>query len=123
VLCCWALMLVRIAEYRTGTTWRELRQEMDRMHVGRVEGLRGTLWRRTETRAFPAPLFKALRMSEPPVVFHVDPPNGDRRPVVTRPRSANSPHFFAPHGVAGFYVPTNCRTRVSRVGIDRTEDG
>lgn len=76
VLCWWALMLVRIAEYRTGTTWRELRQEMDRMHVGRFEGLHRTLWRRTETRAAPAQLFKALRMSGPPVVFHVDPRTG-----------------------------------------------
>jgi len=46
------------------------------MHVGRVEGLRGTLWRRTETRAFPAQLFKALRMSEPRWSFTWTPERG-----------------------------------------------
>jgi transposase len=73
VLCWLALMLVRIAEYRTGETWREIREELDRMHLGRFEGEAGTVWRRTETRPEQAALLKALKVAEPPVVLRADP--------------------------------------------------
>nr|WP_067479733.1 hypothetical protein [Nocardia amamiensis] len=36
---CWlALLLVRIAETRTGTTWPAIRRELDRLHIGTFAG-------------------------------------------------------------------------------------
>ena len=35
VILCWlALLLIRVAETKTGDTWRSLRHELDRLHVG-----------------------------------------------------------------------------------------
>ena len=40
VLLCWlALLLIRLAETATGDTWRNLRHELDRMHLGHFAGL------------------------------------------------------------------------------------
>lgn len=73
VLCWLALMLVRIAGYRTGETWAELRKELGRIHVGRFEGEAGTVWRRTARRPAVATLLSALKIAEPPVVFRINP--------------------------------------------------
>jgi len=39
VLLCWlVLLLVRVCEVRCGRTWRQIRQEMDRLQRGGFEG-------------------------------------------------------------------------------------
>lgn len=70
VLLCWlALLLIRVAEYRTGQTWRTLRSQLDRMHVGEFVGPDGRVLQRTETTREQDIIFKALKISEPPRFF------------------------------------------------------
>jgi hypothetical protein len=43
VLLCWlALLLVRVAERRTGLTWRRINTELARVHAVRLTGSAGT---------------------------------------------------------------------------------
>ena len=51
VLLCWlALLLVRIVETRTGTTWHHLRPALQRLHVGTFTGPAGTYQQTTTHR-------------------------------------------------------------------------
>jgi len=65
VLCWLALLLIRVAEQATGDTWRNLRHELDRMHLGTFEGTAGTVRRRTATTAGQAAILRALDLAEP----------------------------------------------------------
>nr|WP_067832656.1 hypothetical protein [Nocardia lijiangensis] len=48
VILCWlTLLLVRIAETRTGTAWLAIRRELDRLHIGTFAGPAGTFRRLT----------------------------------------------------------------------------
>ena len=50
VLLCWlSLLLIRIAENATGETWRTIRTELDKLHLGRFAGPAGEVSQRTET--------------------------------------------------------------------------
>ncbi|GAA5118994.1 hypothetical protein GCM10023320_24030 [Pseudonocardia adelaidensis] len=43
VILCWlALLLIRIVETQTGTTWTQARRELDRLHLGTFAGPTGT---------------------------------------------------------------------------------
>ena len=67
VMLCWlALLLIRIAETATGDTWRNLRHELDRMHLGTFTGTAGTVQRRTATTPAQAATLRALDLAEPP---------------------------------------------------------
>jgi hypothetical protein len=67
VLLCWlALLLVRIAEQATGDTWRNLRLELDKLHLGRFAGPAGEVHQRTELTARQAAILAALEVAEPP---------------------------------------------------------
>lgn len=66
VLLCWlALLLIRLAETATDDTWRNLRHELDRMHLGEFTGTAGRVLQRTQTTATQATIFKALGVAEP----------------------------------------------------------
>ncbi|MFN0090992.1 MAG: IS1634 family transposase [Acidimicrobiales bacterium] len=65
VLCWLALLLIRVAETATGDTWRNLRHELDRMHLGTFTGAAGTMKRRTATTAAQAAILRALDLAEP----------------------------------------------------------
>jgi len=66
VLLCWlALLLIRLAETATDDTWRNLRHELDRMHLGEFAGPAGRALQRTETTAAQATIFKALGVAQP----------------------------------------------------------
>ena len=66
VLLCWlALLLIRLAETATNDTWRNLRHELDRMHLGEFAGPAGRALQRTETTAAQATIFKALGVAQP----------------------------------------------------------
>ena len=55
VILCWlALLLIRIAENQAGDTWRNLRDELERMHLGTFAGPAGTSRQRTELTPRPA---------------------------------------------------------------------
>jgi transposase len=65
VLCWLALLLIRLAETATGDTWRNLRHELDRMHLGTFAGPAGRVLQRTETTPSQATIFRALGVTEP----------------------------------------------------------
>src|SRR5664280_2471628 len=75
VLLCWlSLLLVRIAENATGETWRNLRTEMDKLHLGRFVGPAGEVSQRTEITPSQAAIFKAADVAEPPRYVRVATP-------------------------------------------------
>ncbi|MBA3575010.1 MAG: IS1634 family transposase [Pseudonocardiales bacterium] len=66
VVLCWiALLLIRIAETGTADTWRNLRHELDRMHLGTFTGSAGTVRRRTATTTGQTAILRALDLAEP----------------------------------------------------------
>lgn len=65
VLCWLALLLIRVAETATGDTWRNLRHELDRMHLGTFTGPAGAVRRRTTTTTGQAAILRALDLPEP----------------------------------------------------------
>ncbi|TDA70245.1 MAG: transposase, partial [Clostridia bacterium] len=84
VLLCWlALLLIRIAENKTGQTWKNLRSTLERMHLGEFSGECGQAWQRTETTPAQQQIFKALAVKEPPRIFSINP-SGKKETLVTR---------------------------------------
>jgi hypothetical protein len=73
-LCWLSLLLVRIAENATGETWRNLRTEMDKLHLGRFVGPAGEIAQRTEISPRQAAIFKAADVAEPPRYVRVATP-------------------------------------------------
>ncbi|HVM14032.1 MAG TPA: IS1634 family transposase [Egibacteraceae bacterium] len=74
VLLCWlALLLIRLAENATKDTWRNLRHELDRMHVGEFAGPTGRVLQRTETTPRQAQILKALGVAEPKRFLEIAP--------------------------------------------------
>lgn len=75
VLLCWlALLLVRLAENATDDTWRNLRAEMDKLHLGRFSGSAGEVAQRTEITSRQAAILRALGIAEPPRYVRVATP-------------------------------------------------
>lgn len=84
VLLCWlALLLIRVAENKTGQTWKNLRPTLQRMHLGEFSGECGQVSQRTETTPAQQQIFKALAVKEPPRIFSINP-SGKKEPIVTR---------------------------------------
>ncbi|MFV2064147.1 MAG: IS1634 family transposase [Chloroflexota bacterium] len=73
VLCWLSLLLIRIAETGTGETWRNVRRELDKLHLVRLEGPTGEVLQRTETTPRQASLLKALSLPEPPRILGLTP--------------------------------------------------
>jgi hypothetical protein len=73
VLCWLALLLIRVAETTTGDTWRNLRHELDRMHLGTFTGAAGTVRRRTATTPAQASILRALELAEPREISDIRP--------------------------------------------------
>ncbi|MCY0924603.1 transposase, partial [Streptomyces sp. H27-G5] len=66
VLLCWlALLLIRIAETTCEETWLNLREELERIHVGTFAGPAGTFRQRTETSPAQRAILAKLKISEP----------------------------------------------------------
>jgi hypothetical protein len=75
VLLCWlALLLIRIAENQAGDTWRNLRDELQRMHLGTFTGTAGTSRQRTELTASQREILRALGVAQPPQFLHLAAP-------------------------------------------------
>jgi hypothetical protein len=67
VILCWlALLLIRIAENLTDDTWRNLRDELQRLHLGTFTGPAGTSQQRTQLTARQREILRALDVPEPP---------------------------------------------------------
>jgi hypothetical protein len=75
VLLCWlALLLARIAENDCGSTWPELRRELDKIHVGTFTGPAGTFRQRTELTKNQRQILKTLEIDAPPRIYQLKLP-------------------------------------------------
>jgi len=68
-LCWLALLLLRVIEIATGDTWRNVRRELDRMHLVTLATNAGQIAQRTTNTAGQQTLFRALDLPEPPRIF------------------------------------------------------
>ena len=74
VQLCWlALLLLRVAETETDDTWRNLRNEMDRMHLVTLATSAGTVAQRTELTHRQRQILKALKLPEPARFYDFTP--------------------------------------------------
>jgi hypothetical protein len=64
-LCWLGLLLVRVIENGTRDTWRNVRHELDRMHLVTMETTEGRVAQRSATTARQAEIFRALDITEP----------------------------------------------------------
>jgi hypothetical protein len=74
VLLCWlALLLIRIAETRTGQSWAVIRDELQRLHLGTFTGPAGSFRQRTELTTGQKKILTTLGLPEPRRVFEAAP--------------------------------------------------
>ena len=70
VQLCWlALLLLRVVENATDDTWRNVRHELDRMHLITLATADGQVAQRSATTAGQKKLLAALKLPEPPRFF------------------------------------------------------
>lgn len=72
-LCWLALLLLRVAETETSDTWRNIRNELDRMHLVTLATSEGTVAQRTELTHRQRQILKALELPEPPRFYDFTP--------------------------------------------------
>jgi hypothetical protein len=70
------LLLMRVAETKTDQTWRNLRNELDRMHLVTLATSEGTVAQRTELTHRQRQILKALELPEPPRFYDFAPAAG-----------------------------------------------
>jgi Transposase DDE domain len=74
VILCWlALLLARIAENATGSTWPELRRQLGRIAVGTFTGPAGTFRQRTQITPAQAAILEQLGIDPPPRIYQLTP--------------------------------------------------
>ncbi len=76
VQLCWlALLLLRVVEDATDDTWRNVRHELDRMHLVTLATADGRVAQRTATSAGQKTILAALKLPEPPRFFDFTVPS------------------------------------------------
>ncbi len=74
-LCWLALLLIRVVENATGDTWRNVRHELDRMHlVTLATAADGQVAQRSATTAGQKTILTALELGEPARFFDFTAP-------------------------------------------------
>jgi transposase len=74
VLLCWlALLLIRVAERRTGQTWRTIARELDRLHAITLSGPAGTVVQTTEPTTAQSGILRACGLTPPTRITTLDP--------------------------------------------------
>ena len=74
VLLCWlALLLVRVAERRTGKTWHRIATELNRVHAVTLVGSAGSVVHTTPLTTTQAGIVAACQVPTPAVVTALDP--------------------------------------------------
>lgn len=68
-----ALLLTRVAETRAKDTWRNLRRELERIHLGYFAGSAGRIQQRTELTARQREILAAIEVPEPPRFLAIEP--------------------------------------------------
>lgn len=72
VLLCWlALLLIRCAEVETKHTWRRMRRELQRMHLGEFQTADGRVMQTTEPTPLLKQLFRAVKVPQPPRILDI----------------------------------------------------
>jgi hypothetical protein len=75
VILCWlALLLIRVAENRTGQTWPAMRRELQRISIGTFTGPAGTFRQRTEIPRTARDLLTALNIDVPRKIHELTTP-------------------------------------------------
>jgi transposase len=78
VQLCWlALLLLRIAETETNDSWRNLRNELDRLHLVTLATSEGQVAQRTELTHRQRQILTALKLPEPPLFYDFTPAAAD----------------------------------------------
>jgi IS4 transposase len=74
VLLCWlALLLIRVAERQTNSTWRRINTELGRLHLVTLAGPAGRIQQTTALTAAQRELFAATGITPPPRVTSLQP--------------------------------------------------
>jgi Transposase DDE domain len=74
VLLCWlALLLIRVAERRTGQTWSALARELGRLHAVTLTGPTGTVTQTTELTTGQQGILRAYGLPPPPRITALHP--------------------------------------------------
>jgi hypothetical protein len=74
VLLCWlALLLIRVAERRTGRTWRRIDLELARLHAVTLTGSAGTVVQTTTLTDAQTAILRACQVTPPPRVTTLRP--------------------------------------------------
>jgi transposase len=74
VQLCWlALLIARVAENDVGDSWRNIRDELERLHLVTLATSEGTVSQRSELTARQRSILRALGLSEPPRFFDFTP--------------------------------------------------
>jgi hypothetical protein len=74
VLLCWlALLLIRVAENRTGSTWNRIRADLQRIQAVTFTGPAGTFRRSTELTKPQRDLLTTLKVEAPKKVLDITP--------------------------------------------------
>jgi hypothetical protein len=72
VILCWlALLLARVAENAAGSTWPQLRRQLNRIAVGTFTGPAGTFRQRTEISTAQATILEQLAIDPPPKIYQL----------------------------------------------------
>ena len=75
VQLCWlGLLLIRVAENATDDTWRNLRNELDRMHLVTLETREGRIAKRSTTTKRQREILTALEVREPAQILDYELP-------------------------------------------------
>ena len=72
LLCFFALVLIRIAETKTGLSWERIRALMQRMHIVEIQTKDGRILQRTELTPEQSNILKKLNISPPPKVYKAE---------------------------------------------------
>jgi hypothetical protein len=74
VLLCWlALLLIRVAERRTGLTWQRIARELGRLHAITLSGPAGTVVQNTEPTSTQLDILRACGLPLPPRITTLTP--------------------------------------------------
>jgi len=74
VLLCWlALLLIRVAERRTGLTWRRIALELGRVHAVTLTGPAGSVTQTTPLSETAQGILRACQVTPPPAVTTLNP--------------------------------------------------
>lgn len=74
VILCWlALLLIRVAENATGTTWPTIRRELDRLHAITFSSATGTFRQLTEPTKPQIDLLAQLSLNRPKKIVEITP--------------------------------------------------